>query len=401
MGRAVAVTGVGAITAYGPGSDALIEGWCSGAHKFVDGAADCTFFDPLEYISVKEARRTDRFAQLGIVAAEEALQQAGWASPLPYDPYRIATVMGTAVGGLNTTADQHRVFLQEGPETMSPVGIAMLMPNASAAALSMRYGLRGPSFSIVEACAAGADAIAMGVRLIRSGEVDAAVVGGSEAVTSSFSRAAFDAIGAMSKSGICRPFDANRDGFVIGEGAGMLILEEESLARQRGATTIGRILGFGSSSDAFHLVAPDPSAVSAIRAIELALADADLTPGDIDYVNAHGTGTLINDRVETKALKETLGEHASRTPISSLKSAIGHLVGASGAVEAVATLAALRARVAPPTLGHQAVDEELDLDYCVHGPTPLPNGGRPLRAISNSFGFGGHNFVLALEATPQ
>ncbi|HST55183.1 MAG TPA: beta-ketoacyl-[acyl-carrier-protein] synthase family protein [Solirubrobacteraceae bacterium] len=397
MTRAVAVTGMGAITPYGVGAEALIDGWCTGEAKFADRAANCTFFKPEEYLSAKEARRTDRFSQLGIVAAEEALQQAGWGSPLPYDPYRIACVMGTAIGGLETTTEQHTVFTQEGPAGMSPLGIAMVMPNASAAALSMRYGLRGPSFGVAEACAAGADAIAMGVRLIRSGEVDAAVVGGAEAVTSMFSLSSFDAIGAMSKSGVCRPFDANRDGFVIGEGGGVLILEDESRARARGVEPLGRILGFGSSSDAFHLVAPDPSGVGATKAIELALKDAELKPADIDYVNAHGTGTLINDRVETKALKDALGEHAYRTPISSLKSAIGHLVGASGAVEAVATLQALRTRVAPPTLGHQAPDEELDLDYCVHGPKPLPNGGKPLTAISNSFAFGGHNFVLVIQ----
>jgi 3-oxoacyl-[acyl-carrier-protein] synthase II len=282
---------------------------------------------------------------------------------------------------------------------VSPLGIPMYMPNAAAAAVSMKHGLRGQMYGIVSACASGAHAIGSAVRMIQYGDADAAVAGGSEAALTEFGFACFNSMQALSESGMSRPFDLRRDGFVMGEGAGMLVLEEESAARERGAQILGSVIGYGSTSDAFHLTAPEPTGGPASRAIELALADADITPEGLDYVNAHGTSTQLNDAAETAALKRALGdEQAKRVPISSTKSAIGHLLGAAGAVEAVATLETLRTRVIPPTLGYEVPDPELDLDYVPGEARPLVLGnGRPPVAISNSFAFGGHNVALVLE----
>jgi 3-oxoacyl-[acyl-carrier-protein] synthase II len=263
----------------------------------------------------------------------------------------------------------------------------------------MRHGLRGQVYGVVSACAAGAHAIGAGMRMIQSGDADAAVVGGSEAALTALSSAAFAAMDATSTSGVSRPFDARRDGFVMGEGAGVLILEALDAAEERGAEAIGELLGYAATADAHHLTAPEPEGRGAARAIERALADAGVEPEELDYVNAHGTSTPLNDRAETVALKAALGESAHEVPVSSAKSAIGHLLGAAGAVEAVATVLALRERVAPPTLGYAEVDEGLDLDYVPDGPRPLSpegDGDRPAVGISNSFGFGGHNAVLCL-----
>jgi 3-oxoacyl-[acyl-carrier-protein] synthase II len=239
--------------------------------------------------------------------------------------------------------------------------------------------------------------------MIEAGEVQAVIAGGAEATLTPLAKAAFAAMDATSSCGISRPFDARRDGFVMGEGAGVLVLEDAELARERGARVLGEVLGYAATSDAHHLTAPDPTGESAALAITRALADADLSPEDLDYVNAHGTSTPLNDRSETEALKLALGEHAHKLPVSSTKSAIGHLLGAAGAVEAIATVLALRDRIAPPTLGYEEQDEGLDLDYVPDGPRPLRtrqngHGPKPATAISNSFGFGGHNAVLCLGA---
>jgi 3-oxoacyl-[acyl-carrier-protein] synthase II len=272
------------------------------------------------------------------------------------------------------------------------------MPNAGAASLAMRWGLRGPVFGVVSACAAGANAIGMGMRSLQSGETDAVVVGGAEATLSAFAHGCFGAMQALSESGISRPFDARRDGFVMGEGAGVLVLERAAAARERGVRVLGELLGYASTADAYHLTAPDPGGGPAARAIELALADARLTPQDVDYVNAHGTSTPLNDAAETAALKTALGEQRAREiPVSSTKSAIGHLLGAAGAVEAIATVLALEERVAPPTVGYEVPDPELDLDYIPGSARPLGGDGGRLVGLSNSFGFGGHNVVLCLQ----
>jgi 3-oxoacyl-[acyl-carrier-protein] synthase II len=277
------------------------------------------------------------------------------------------------------------------------------MGNAGAAALAMRHGIHGHTFGVVSACAAGAHAIGTSVRMIQAGDADGVVAGGAEAALTGLAVAAFSAMGATSPSGISRPFDKRRDGFVMGEGAGVLVLEDAEAAEKRGAEVLGEVLGYAATSDAHHLTAPQPTGADASRAITLALEDADLRPADIDYVNAHGTSTPLNDRSETECLKAALGDDARRVPISSTKSAIGHLLGAAGAVEAIATVQALRRGSAPPTLGWEERDEGLDLDYVPGDARPLEprsngNGDRPLVAISNAFGFGGHNAVLCLTA---
>jgi 3-oxoacyl-[acyl-carrier-protein] synthase II len=407
MKRKVVVTGIGAVTPLGVGARPLHERWASGICGIVDGAGACSDFEPSEYLSVKEVRRLDRFSQLALTAAGEALAQAGWNGELPYDPLRIGCVIATGIGGQATVEAQLDVLRERGPKAVSPLGIPQYMPNAAAAAVSMKYHLQGQAYGVVSACSSGAHAVGSALRMIQYGDADAAVAGGSEATLTPFAFACFESMQALSPSGISRPFDARRDGFVMGEGSGVLVLEEAEAAAARGATILGEVAGYGSTADAFHLTAPEPSGTPAARAIELALADAELTPADVDYVNAHGTSTPLNDAAETAALKRALGdEQAKKIPVSSTKSAIGHLLGAAGAVEAVATLETLRTRVIPPTLGYEVPDPDLDLDYVPGEARPLiiSNGGPPTHApaaISNSFAFGGHNVALVLKGAPE
>jgi 3-oxoacyl-[acyl-carrier-protein] synthase II len=385
------------------GARTLHERWASGTCGIVDGEAACREFEAKDFLSIKEARRLDRFSQFALVAAGEALEQAGWNGELPYDPLRIGCIVATGIGGIQTVETQHDVMREKGAKMVSPLGIPQYMPNAGAAAVAMRFGLQGQMYGVVSACSGGAHAIGSALRMIQYGDADAAVAGGAEATLTEFSFACFNSMQALSPTGISRPFDARRDGFVMGEGAGILVLEEASAARERGATILGEVAGYGSTSDAFHLTAPEPTGGPASRAIELALADAGLTPEDVSYVNAHGTSTQLNDAAETKALKRSLGEERARAvPVSSTKSAIGHLLGAAGAVEAVATTQVLATRVIPPTLGYEVPDPELDLDYVPGEARPLlaANGGPPV-AVSNSFAFGGHNVALVLRGAPE
>jgi 3-oxoacyl-[acyl-carrier-protein] synthase II len=397
--REVVITGVGAITPLGTGARALHERWSAGVCGIVDGEAPCADFEPTDHFSVKEARRADRFTQLALAAGAEAIADAGWDAEGPYDPARIGCVLGTGIGGIETLEDNHDTLRDRGAERVSPLAVPLMMSNAASAALAMRHDLRGPVYSVVSACAAGANAIGTAMRAIQCGEADAIVTGGSEAALTPLARAAFAALDATSQSGISRPFDARRDGFVMGEGAGVLVLEAAEAARERGARPLAVLRGYGATSDAHHLTAPQADGAGAAAAIAAALADAGLQPEDVDWVNAHGTSTPLNDRAETLALKRALGARAGEIPVSSAKSAIGHLLGAAGAVEAVATVLALRDRIAPPTLGWEEAEEGLDLDYVPNAARPLrPADGRPPVAISNSFGFGGHNAVLCLEA---
>jgi 3-oxoacyl-[acyl-carrier-protein] synthase II len=398
MRRRVVITGVGAVTPLGVGAHLLHARWLAGVCGIEDGVGRCADFDPTDVMSAKEARRTDRFAQLAVAACQEALDDAGWGDGAPYDPQDIGCVIGTGIGGMATFEDSHAMLRDRGARSVSPLSIPLMMGNAGAAALSMRYDLRGQVYGVVSACAAGTHAIGAATRMIQAGDADAVVTGGAEATLTPFATAAFAALDATSPTGVSRPFDARRDGFVMGEGAGILVLEAAELAEARGARVLGEILGYGATSDAHHLTAPEPAGRGAAGAISRALRDAGLAAEDVDYVNAHGTSTPLNDRSETNALKAALGEHAARVPVSSTKSAIGHLLGAAGAVEAVATALALRDRVAPPTLNYQEPDEGLDLDYVTDGAKPLPNGDTSPIGISNSFGFGGHNAVLCLEA---
>jgi 3-oxoacyl-[acyl-carrier-protein] synthase II len=397
--RRVVITGLGAVTPLGVGAETLYSRWAAGDCGIFDGAGACTDFEPSEVLSVKEIRRLDRFSQLALVAAGEAIEDAGWNGDLPYDPMRLGCILATGIGGIQTIELQHDVLRDRGPARMSPLGIPAQMPNAAAAAVSMKFGLKGQMYSVVSACSSGAHAIGCALRMIQYDDADAVVVGGAEATLTPFGFGSFNSMQALSPTGISRPFDARRDGFVMGEGAGVLVLEEASAAAERGATVLGEVTGYGSTSDAYHLTAPEPSGAAATRAIELALSDAGIGPDSVDYINAHGTSTQLNDAAETAALKRALGEERARKiPISSTKSAIGHLLGAAGAVEAVATVKTLATRVIPPTVGYEVPDPDCDLDYVPGEARPLVlSNGHPPVAISNSFAFGGHNVTLVFR----
>ena len=410
MSRRVVITGVGAVTPLGVGAPTLLERWKAGESGIEEGLGRCSEFDPAERLSKKEVRRADRFTQLAITACDEALEQAGWHEGLPCDAERAGCILGTGIGGIGTIEDQQDILRDKGGQPVAPLSVPLMMGNAAAGVLAIRHGLQGPSHTVVSACAAGSDAIGEAMRVIRDGDADAVVTGGSEAALTPLSLSAFAAMGATSASGRSCPFDARRDGFVMGEGAGVLVLEDAELAEARGAEVLGEVLGYGASADAHHITAPEPTGGGAARAIERALRDAGIDPAEVSYVNAHGTSTPLNDKSETGAIKAALGEDVARgVPVSSTKSAIGHLLGAAGAVEAVATVLALREGVAPPTLNYEEPDEDCDLDYVPEGPRSLvaANGhegeertdARRLIAISNAFGFGGHNAVLCLAGT--
>lgn len=396
MSRRVVVTGVGAVTPLGVGTRTALERWVAGESGLDDGLGRCDDFVATEFMSRKEARRSDRFSQLAMGAAGEALAQAGFDDGPPLDADRVGCIIATGVGGIQSIEDGYDALRKKGPASVSPLTVPMLMPNAAAGNLALRYGLSGPSHSVASACAAGTDAIGTAVRLIESDDADAVVAGGSESALNTLAEAAFESMGAISPSGISRPFDARRDGFVMGEGAGVLVLEAAESAQERGQPVLGDVLGYGASSDAHHITAPDPHGEGAARAIKRALQDAGVAPPEVDYVNAHGTSTPLNDRAETEALKKALGERARQIPVSSTKSVIGHTLGAAGAVEAVVTLLALREHVAPPTVNWEEREEGLDLDYVpVSRPLEIGEGDSAV-GISNSFGFGGHNAVLCL-----
>ena len=398
MKREIVVTGLGAVTPLGVGARTLHERWIAGTSGIEDGEGTASEFEPTEMLSIKEVRRADRFTQFALVASDEALKEAGWDGEKPYDERRIGCIIGTGIGGIGTLTHNHQVLLEQGEKKVSPLSIPLMMGNAGAGAVAMRHKLRGPSFAPLSACAAGAHAIGEAVELIESGRADAVVAGGSEAALVPLARAAFKALDAMSDLGISRPFDARRDGFVMGEGAAVLVFEDADKARERGANILAYVRGYGATTDAYHLTAPDKDGAGAAEAIRIALADAGLSPEDVVYINAHGTSTPLNDRAETLAIKAALGDAAKDIPVSSTKSAIGHLLGAAGAVEAVATILALRDRIAPPTLGYEEADEGLDLDYVPGKARPLDINGKPAVGLSNAFGFGGHNAVLCLEA---
>ncbi|MFF7361890.1 beta-ketoacyl synthase N-terminal-like domain-containing protein [Streptomyces sp. NPDC008125] len=389
MTSAVAVTGVGAVTPLGVGATVLIDRLAAGETGLGAGEGRCAEFDAGDFLSRRERRRNARFSQLALVAAEEALEQAGWLAGLPYPAERVRCVVGTGLGGV-----------PEGSQggTASPLTVPLMMSNSAAAALSTRYGLGGESFATSGACAAGAQAIGVALAAIRRGEAAAAVVGGAEAVLLPLVRDSFAEAGALSPTGRCVPFDAGRDGFVMGEGAGILVLESVEGARSRGATILGLVMGYGASSDAHHLTAPAPDGVPAARAIRRALSDAGVTPADLCYINAHGTGTLLNDEAEIRALRLALGEALASVPLSSTKAATGHLFGAGGAVEAIATLGALRTGIAPPTYGLSEPDVRLGAVDHLMSARPLSQGPNRAVGLSDSLGFGGHNAVLVLGA---
>jgi 3-oxoacyl-[acyl-carrier-protein] synthase II len=386
----VAVTGRGVVTSLGEGADAFFESLAAGESGIVDGFSRARDFDPERYMDPRVARRTDRFAQFAVAAADQAVAEASVAE---CDANRVAVIVGTGVGGLITLQEQCESFLARGERGVSPNFVPMMMPNAAAGAVAIRHGLHGPGFSVASACATGAHAIGEGMRMIERGAADIVVAGGSEAAMTSLCIAAFTRMGALSSDGISRPFDARRDGFVMGEGAGVLILEREEHAHARGAHVYGRIVGYGASNDAYDMVQPDEEGAGALIAMRAALADADASLADVGFISAHGTGTPINDRIESLAIRTMFGAQAP--PISSTKSAIGHLLGAAGSTEALVCIEALRRSLLPPTLNYEEPDPECDLDYLVDGAREAP-GVR--LALSNSFGFGGQNACLAIAS---
>lgn len=399
MNEPIVITGVGAVTPLGVGASTLHHRWGAGECGIVEGLGRCSDFEPGDWLSKKEIRRTPRFAQLTLVAADEARTQAEWGDGLPCEAERVGCVIGTGTGAQTTIESQTLVFAERGSVAIPPLQVATALGNSAAVGVQLRYGLKGESYGLVGACAAGAQAIGAAMRMILSGEVDAMIVGGAEAAISEIVISSLQTLGATSQIGISRPFDRRRDGFVLGEGAGVLVLESASLARERGAPELGHIVGYGASSDAFHVTAPPPDGAGSIQALRAALRHAGIKPGDIQYVNAHGTSTMLNDRAETIALKAVFGSHAYEVQISSTKSAIGHLIGAAGAVEAIATLYALQTRTVAPTIGLEEPEDGLDLNFVPGTAQRLnePGPGRPAIAISNCFGFGGHNTVLVME----
>jgi 3-oxoacyl-[acyl-carrier-protein] synthase II len=396
MSELAVITGMGAVTPLGVGAERLHTRWLAGELGIADGQGACRDFDASDFLSRRQIRSADRFAQMAAVAAAEALEQAGWSEDPPYDPDRVGVVVATSVGGITTCIAQQNRLGEKGDEYISPLAVTMQMPNAAAAMIAQRYGLRGESCAVVAACASGTLAFGVARRLLADDTLDAVLLGGADAAITPQVLAAFRVMGALSRCGIARPFDRRRDGFVIGEGAGAVVLEHANGARERGATVLAELAGFGASTDAYHVSAPEPSGRTAAVAIRRALATGGLGPDDVDYVNCHGTASPYNDLAETHALKSALGERAYEIPMSSTKSTIGHLMGGAGTVEAIATVLALRDRVAPPTLGLEQPDDELDLNYVAGKPQALAATGE-LTAISNSFGLGGHNAVVALR----
>lgn len=381
-GRRVAITGYGVVAPCGLGRKAFWDG-LNGPGITGAKSIEIQDWDPLPYFdNPKDARRADRVEQFALAAAAEAFEHAG--RPAAGDD-RIATIYATGVGGLRSTQEQIEVMIAKGERRVSPFLVPMMMPNAAGASISMRYGLRGPNETITTACAASSHAIGYAARLIAWGMCDAAVTGGSESAGCSIGTAAFGNMTALSTSGASKPFDVDRDGFVLGEGAGVLILEEWTAAEARGATIYGEILGAASNADAHHITAPSPGGVGAIACMRLALDDAGLQPDEIGHVNAHGTSTPLNDAAEAAAVSEVFGARA--VPVTSTKGVTGHALGAAGALEAIAVLLAFEHRAIPPTAGTVTVDPEASIDLVLGKARPWT----PAPSISNNFGFGGHN----------
>jgi len=387
--RRVAVTGCGALTPVGIGIDAFWRGLCAPqpatAQRRVEG------FDPEPYFdNPKETRRADRFSQLALAAATEALAQAG---TLTADPARVGVWVGTGVGGIDTLETQIIVCHDKGPKRVSPFLVPMMMANAATASISMRWGFQGPCENTVTACAAGTHSIGNAARLIQAGVCDVVVTGGSESSLCTTAIAGFSNMTALSSSGVSRPFDRDRDGFVIAEAAGILVLEEWDMAIARGATILAEVLGSASTADAHHITAPAPGGSGAIRCMRQALADAGVTPADVRHINAHGTSTPLNDAAEAAAMAEVFGD--LRPIVTSTKGVTGHALGAAGAIEAIAVVLAMQHRLVPPTDGHVHDDPDLaPIDLVVGEPRPWEPGV----AISNSFGFGGHNGTVVLRS---
>jgi 3-oxoacyl-[acyl-carrier-protein] synthase II len=402
----VVITGLGLITPLGndvpttwrallagqSGAGPITQFDCSQYKTHI--AAEVKDFDPTRFMDRKDARRIDRFAQFAMVATQQALADAGF-DVAQHNPLRVGVLIGSGIGGVQTLFAQLEVMLERGPRRVSPFTIPGLMLNAASAHVSIATGAKGPNLAIATACATGSNALGEASEIIRTGRADAMIAGGSETGIVELAMAGFDNLGALSTRNdeperASRPFDALRDGFVMAEGAGIVLLERLDLARARGARIYAELAGYGSTGDAFHITAPAEDGSGAAECMRLALEDAGMQPSDIDYINAHGTSTPLNDASETLSIKTAFAEHAYKVPISSTKSMTGHLMGAAGAIEAAFTVLVMRDQVLPPTINQEVPDPACDLDY-------VPNVARHASvnvAMSNSFGFGGHNATL-------
>jgi len=405
--RRVVVTGMGAITPVGLDVastwDAVVHGRSGIAlvERFDTSDLDVKIggevknFDPTTYMDRKEARRMDRFLHLGIVAAQEAMRDAGLKIG-PDNAEQVGVLVGSGIGGIQTIVDAAIVLHTRGPDRVSPFVVPMMLPDMLAGLIAIQTGAKGPNFGVVSACATAGHALGEAVEIIRRGDVEVMLAGGSEAPLTRIGLAAFDSMRALSRRNdeperASRPFDAERDGFVLAEAAGVLVLEELGYAQKRGAHIYAEITGYGSTADAYHITAPSENGEGAARAMQVALRRANLKPGDVDYINAHGTSTQHNDRTETVAIRTVFGENAP--PISSTKSMTGHLIGASGAVETIICIKTILEGCVPPTINYEHPDPECDLDY-------VPNMARRHRvnaALTNSFGFGGHNTTIVVQ----
>jgi 3-oxoacyl-[acyl-carrier-protein] synthase II len=383
-GRRVAVTGVGALSCAGVGVEAL---WAALLRPRAPAHMTIEPFDASHIGGPKELRRLDPFALYALMAADEAWRQSGLEGPL----VDAGSVVTTGIGGLQTVLDQVEVLQSRGRDRVSPFMVPMMMPNAATAAVSMRFGLGGPAETVTTACAAGTHAVGNAARLVASGRCPVAIAGGAEAVVVEIAEAGFRNMTALSSSGVSRPFDVERDGFVMGEGAGVLVLEEWDHAVARGATILAEVVGAASTADAYHLTAPDPQGLGAIRSMALALDDAELAAGDVSHINAHGTSTPLNDLAESVAVRAVFGD--APPPVTSIKGHLGHSLAAAGALEAVASVLTLQNQLIPPTAGTVTVDPAIGLDVVIGA----PREARVEVVLSNSFGFGGHNGSLILR----
>ena len=405
----IVITGMGTVNPLGVGVE---ESW-KNVVGGVSGVAPITLFDPAslnvhfaaevknfnpdQFMDSKEARRRDRFEQLGAAAAKMAIVDSGL-EITEANAGRVGVLVSSAIGGLKSLSDAVITNFTEGPRRVSPFLIPMLMPNGAAGMVAIDCQIKGPCFSVASACASGSDGIGMALLMLKAGMIDAAVAGGAEATICSVGVAAFDRVGAMSRrnndfSMAPQPFDKNRDGLVMGEGAAVIVLERETDAKKRGANILAELAGYGATADAYHVTAPHETGAGGAAAMRMALDSARATADELGYINAHGTGTPLNDQSETRAVKSAFGERAYQIPISSTKSMTGHMMDATGALEVIFCVQALREGILPPTIHYQTPDPECDLDY-------IPNQAREKKielAISNAFGFGGHNSVVALR----
>lgn len=406
MNECIVITGLGAISPLGLSA---MESW-QNAVDGVSGVGPITLFDPADYlvqiacevkdfvpkdyIPAREARRMDRYEQMAVAAANEALAQSGLEITEEKAP-RVGVIVSSAIGGIRSFEDGVNVVMDKGPRRVNPFLIPMLMPNGAAGLIGIAHGLQGPAFSVASACASGIDTLGMAWMMLKSGLIDVAVTGASESTIAPTAVAAFDRLGAMTRrrDNVPQPFDADRDGLVMGEGAAVLVLERESHAIGRGAEILAELAGYAATADAFHITAPAEDGVGGARAMKQALDIAGIDLEKVNYINAHGTATPLNDASETRAIKAAFGDFAYHIPVSSTKSMTGHMMGATGALEAIFCVQALRENTIPPTINYQTPDPKCDLDY-------IPNEARQTTvdvAISNAFGFGGHNAVLVVK----